>query len=466
MVMLKENITVNLDILSVFDYVSDFTTIEQWDPGVKKSRKVTPGPTGVGTRYELTLSYGMIPVSMSYEITVFDRPTRVVLLGRGDSFSAIDTITFGSEGTKTRIDYQADLKFQGMGATIAPIFKPLLTRIGKQAVAGLEKAFDGKIQPPKAKPFTRLLDKTVIGGLPAFTRFGYSSNKKKWRPVTGSASGKTIVITGPTSGIGFATACDLSHRGARIVMVARNMKKADDARQRITAWTGNDDIAVYPADMGDVHQVRQVAEDILKNESTDVLINNAGALYTTRQVTSSGLERTFATDLLGPFVLTEMLIPGLASSDDPRIINVSSGGMYTQGIHVDDLHYLKEAYDGSKAYARAKRGLVILTELWAERLKSRGITVHAMHPGWVRTPGVEKSLPFFYRLMDRFLRTPQEGADTIVWLSTAPAKEIGTGLFWLDRIPRTTHVFKSTKETPGQREELYRQLALIMEGLP
>ncbi len=327
-------------------------------------------------------------------------------------------------------------------------------------------AFAGDNSPVKAKPLTRMLDKTVIGGLPGFTRFGYRLNKKQWRPVTTSAAGKTVVITGPTSGIGLAAACDLAHRGARIVMIARNMQKAADVRQQITSWTGNQNIAVYPADMGDVNQIRQAADTILKNESIDVLINNAGALFTTRQLTNLGLEKTFATDLLGPFALTEMLIPGLASSEDPRIINVSSGGMYTQGLHVNDLQYIKEPYDGAKAYARAKRGLVILTEIWAQRLASQGITVHAMHPGWVRTPGVKRSLPGFYRLMDRFLRTPQEGADTIVWLATAPGTELGTGLFWLDRTPRTTHVFPSTMESPEQRAELYRQLAAMVEELP
>jgi NAD(P)-dependent dehydrogenase (short-subunit alcohol dehydrogenase family) len=133
--------------------------------------------------------------------------------------------------------------------------------------------------------------------------------------------------------------------------------------------------------------------------------------------------------------------------------------MYTQRIRVDDLQYERGRYDGSIAYARAKRGLVILTEMWAKDLKDDGVVVHSMHPGWADTPGVSSSLPGFYRVTKKILRTPEEGADTIVWLAAAREAASSTGLFWLDRQPHTTHVFPGTGASREQREQLWTELA-------
>ena len=177
-----------------------------------------------------------------------------------------------------------------------------------------------------------------------------------------------------------------------------------------------------------------------------------------RMVTEEGFEKSFALLLLGPFLLTQLLIPKLKESRPARIVNVTSGGMYTQKIKIDDLMYEKEPYNGDKAYARAKRGLVILTEMWAEKLKDEGISVNAMHPGWVDTPGVEKSLPQFYKITKNILRTPGEGADTILWLAASTEAQAVTGKLWLDRRPHITHVFPGTKETQKEREQLWEQL--------
>ncbi len=182
------------------------------------------------------------------------------------------------------------------------------------------------------------------------------------------------------------------------------------------------------------------------------LINNAGALFTRREETPEGLERTLATDLLSPYLLTRLLLPVLAATSDARIINVSSGGMYTQKIHPADLNYTRGVYDGATAYARAKRGLVILSEVWAEDLKDRRVCVQAMHPGWVDTPGLEASLPGFHRLVRPLLRNPNQGADTITWLAASPVAGRTSGLFWLDRKPRATHVLPGTHETAAERQ--------------
>lgn len=464
MITLNETIEVNEPIENVFRYVSDFQTIEQWDPAVLESRKISPGKTAIGTVYHLKLRYGIFPVSMTYTVKEYQPPERVVLEGRGDSFTALDTIRFVAMGKKTRIIYRADLTFQGMGASIVPLFKKTLESAGKKAVLGLKNAFNRTIHPPAVRPGRTLLDRTILGGLPGFTRFGYQRARRRWTPVTPRLDGKTVVITGATSGIGLAAAHRLAGLGARVAVVARNPRKAAAVKKQLSTATGNHAIVLYQADMGSLRQVKQVARELMDTEdSLDILINNAGALYPSRIITDEGFEQTFATDLLGPFALTELLMPALKASSPSRIINVSSGGMYTQKIYPDDLHYLGEPYNGSKAYARAKRGLVILTELWADPLYRDGITVHAMHPGWVRTPGIEHALPTFYKAVNRLLRTPEQGADTIVWLAVAPEAGLTTGLFWLDRTPHTTQVFKSTQETPDERKQLYRHLKTIMK---
>jgi hypothetical protein len=129
--------------------------------------------------------------------------------------------------------------------------------------------------------------------------------------------------------------------------------------------------------------------------------------------------------------------------------------MYTQRIRVQDLLSAGEEFDGPAVYARTKRAQVILTELWAERLKGTGVVVHAMHPGWADTPGLRSSLPRFHRATKLLLRTPEEAADTIVWLGSAPDPGRSSGGFWHDRRQRPTHRVPWTEETPEDRERLW-----------
>ena len=135
--------------------------------------------------------------------------------------------------------------------------------------------------------------------------------------------------------------------------------------------------------------------------------------------------------------------------------------MYSQKIHVEDLESRSGAYSGSVAYARAKRGLMIVTEEWARRWASDGIVVNAMHPGWADTPGVVAALPEFHRVTGKALRSPEEGADTIVWLAAATEAGKVSGKFWLDRQPHLKHVLPGTQETPAERRKLLAALAAL-----
>ena len=187
-------------------------------------------------------------------------------------------------------------------------------------------------------------------------------------------------------------------------------------------------------------------------------------LFNPRQQTAEGFEKSFALLLLAPYILTERLQPLLAKSVAPRVVNVSSGGMYSQKIHVRDLQSQNGRYSGSVAYARAKRGLMILTEEWADKWRKQGIVVNAMHPGWADTPGVASSLPGFYRVTRSLLRTPQEGADTIVWLAASTEAGQVSGRFWLDREQHPSHIFSRTRETPAERAQLLGTLQELLQS--
>jgi dehydrogenase/reductase SDR family protein 12 len=299
-----------------------------------------------------------------------------------------------------------------------------------------------------------ILDRTVIAG---YTSVGYRMRRGMWSTAEmQSMDGKVVLLTGGTSGLGLAAAEGFARLGATIWLPVRSEQRGERARAQIVARSPDSDIRVGLCDLSDLESVRRFAKHLGGEMGRlDVLVNNAGTLTSERTLSVDGIELTFATNVLGPFLLINLLLPLLEKSAPARIINVSSGGMYTQRIHLDDLQMAHGEFDGSTAYARTKRAQVILTELWAERLRDTGVVVHAMHPGWADTPGLESSLPRFYALTKRLLRTPQEGADTIVWLGTAARPARSSGGFWHDRRERPTHRVPRTKQTHQDHERLW-----------
>ena len=301
-----------------------------------------------------------------------------------------------------------------------------------------------------------ILDRTVVAG---YTSAGYRIRRGAWNAADlQPMDGKLVLVTGATSGLGLAAAEGFAGLGASVRLLARNEERGERAREKLIATSGGSDVQVELCDLSDVEAVRRFAERFSEHASRlDVLVNNAGALLGERTLSPDGIELTFATNVVGPFLLTNLLIPLLEKSAPARMVNVSSGGMYTQRIHVEDLQSAHGDFDGATAYARTKRAQVILTEEWARRLKGTGVVVHAMHPGWADTPGLRSSLPRFYGATRRLLRTPQEGADTVVWLGVAPEPARCSGGFWHDRRERPTHRVPWTRETPEDRERLWAE---------
>ncbi|MCB0961341.1 MAG: hypothetical protein KDB04_17680, partial [Acidimicrobiales bacterium] len=187
------------------------------------------------------------------------------------------------------------------------------------------------------------------------------------------------------------------------------------------------------------------------------LVHDAGALLERRQTSSTGVEVTWATMVVAPHLLTRRLADRV-----DRAIWMSSGGMYLQALDLDDWGWARRPWDGTRAYAQAKRAQVDLVAVTAERAECP-ISV-AMHPGWADTPGVTDSLPGFARVMGPLLRTAEQGADTATWLTALPHDELRPGALYLDRRPRGTVRWPGTATSPADRARL-RSLVDRQAGL-
>lgn len=289
----------------------------------------------------------------------------------------------------------------------------------------------------------RTLDRTVV---PGYSTIGYRLRRRGWAeddPRPGALSDRRALVTGAGSGLGEATALGLARLGATVHLLARSEERARPAAERITRALGGDaDLHLEVCDVSDLDDVRRFAEKFRASyDDLEVLVHNAGVLPPERSVSVDGHELTVATHVLGPVLLTEELRPVFRPG--ARVVLVSSGGMYAQGLPLHDLEYERGDYRGPTAYARSKRMQVELTPVLADRLSGDGVAVHCMHPGWADTPGVADSLPGFRFLTRPVLRDAEAGADTIVWLAaTDPAPE--SGRFWHDRAPRPTALLPGT----------------------
>jgi len=295
----------------------------------------------------------------------------------------------------------------------------------------------------------------------SFSRIGCAVRRRVagWRPLeTYRLDGRVALVTGGNSGIGFAAAEAIAGMGAHVILLGRSPDRLEDARRDLVARTGSQRVSTVVASMDDADEVRRAAGEVLAAHSRlDILVHNAGALLAEYRRAPMGVEVTSAAQVAGPFLLTGLLLERLATGAPGRVITVSSGGAYLVPLTVSGLDPAPEDFDGGRQYARAKRAQIALTELWAARTPGRGVVFHAMHPGWVDTPGLVESLPRFRSLLRPVLRTPDEGADTIAWLAADDAGARGHGAFWFDREPRRSHRLASTREadTAERRARLW-----------
>jgi dehydrogenase/reductase SDR family protein 12 len=301
------------------------------------------------------------------------------------------------------------------------------------------------------------LDRSVVFSFDA-TGFRWHARRFEADALLDDLRERVAVVTGANAGIGRATSAALARRGATVFLLCRDPVRGREAQDSLRNEAGHDRVHAVTLDVSDLDAVRRVTA-ALPTDRVDALVHNAGVLPAERRTTAQGHETTWATHVLGPLALTHGLASRLRAAPEGRVIFVSSGGMYTQRLDMQDLEWAARPYDGVVAYAQTKRMQVVLAEHLAARLREDGVTVHAMHPGWADTGSVRTALPRFHALTQRILRTPEQGADTVVFLAAARRLEPPTGGFWFDRGPAPTHMLARTRERPGDREALWARAA-------
>jgi NAD(P)-dependent dehydrogenase (short-subunit alcohol dehydrogenase family) len=306
---------------------------------------------------------------------------------------------------------------------------------------------------------------TELAVVPSFSNLGPAIRNRlyHWEDMPlRSLEGRTAVITGPTSGIGRAATEMLAAAGARLVLVGRSPDKLETLVDKLALAAGRDRFVPVVADMSSLSSVRDAAGSIAAHAPRiDLLVDNAGAIYPAREESVDGIEKTLAILVCGPFALVSELRPQLEAATDARVIAVTSGGMYTQPVRLDDLQWRHRPYNGTRAYAQAKRIQVALIREWARRYPASGVSFNAMHPGWAATPGLAESLPGFSRLMRPLLRTPAQGADTIAWLARTPSLPAPGGNLYLDRRPRPFDRVPQTRLSAEDRAELWEMVSQL-----
>lgn len=251
---------------------------------------------------------------------------------------------------------------------------------------------------------------------------------------------KTVVITGANSGIGFVSARSLAGMGAQVVLACRRTDAAVEARAAILAEHPRAWVETVRLDLASLESVRNAAEDILgRFPIIDVLINNAGVARIRREETEDGFERTFATNHLGPFLLTNLLLPAIRAARG-RIVNVASAAHGMGQIHFDDPN-LATGYGVMKAYSQSKLANILFTRELARRLDGTGVTVSALHPGTVNTniwPGERWYERLVSSVIRRFTISAEAGAGTVIWLASAPEMDGQSGGYYQQCQPART----------------------------
>lgn len=249
--------------------------------------------------------------------------------------------------------------------------------------------------------------------------------------------GTIALVTGANSGMGLATTVDLARRGAKVIMACRNRQRGEEALNMARQKSGSDQIELMLCDLASLESIRSFAKDFTtKYPVLDVLINNAGVVTIKRQLTKDGFEMDLGVNHLGHFLLTNLLLESLEAAEQGRIIVVASGAYKIGALHYED-PTLEHRFNPAKAYARSKLANILFTKELAARLQGTKVTVNCVHPGAVGTNiGVNRETGFgksVLKLLSYFFLTPEQGADTAIYLATAPELIGITGQYYYRR---------------------------------
>ena len=302
------------------------------------------------------------------------------------------------------------------------------------------------------KPINAPLKKIIsfyVRFTPSYSKIGYHFRSLFWRRLRNDFRGQTWLVVGGSEGIGGSAARSAVAGGATVICVARDTAKLAAFAQS----TGAPSRVI--CETADFSLMSQVGERLrTRGIRVDVLVNNVGIQKRDQIITREGLETSFATNILSHYLFTrEMLSHGLLA-DDAVVIETSSGGMYNHPLVVKDLNITGEGYLGVRAYGLSKRAQVVMTEYWRRHFGGTGRRFYVMHPGWVDTAAVGRSMPRFRATLKSVLRKDPQGADTIVFLAERRPEQKIEGSIWFDRKERDAHIFPRTRQTTDTPDSL------------
>lgn len=281
-------------------------------------------------------------------------------------------------------------------------------------------------------------------------------------------TGKKCLVTGATSGIGKVTARELASLGAHVIIVSRNEEKCKKTIREIQQDIGKRALEYYVADLSVQREIRDLVDRFAEqHDSLDVLINNAGALFTSRKESADGIEMTLALNHLNYFLLTNLLLGHLKNAPSARIINVASAAHQGATIDFEDLQKEKK-YSGMNVYGQSKLANILFTYELDRRLQDEDITVNAMHPGFVGSNFGKNNgglLKLAMSIMHIFARSPEEGADTVIHLASSPKVQDISGKYFMDKRQKRSseesydeevaeHLWKVSEELTGLSESV------------
>ena len=295
---------------------------------------------------------------------------------------------------------------------------------------------------------------------PSYSKIGYHARSLLWRRTRENFAGQTWLVTGGSEGIGGSAGRSAVHGGATVIAAARDIGK-------LKAFADSTDhpqnVIAEVADFSLQRDIMALVERLhSRGTRIDVLVNNVGIQKHDQILTPEGIEFSFATNILGHYLLTRELLARGLLADDAVVIEVSSGGMYNHAMVVKDLNITGEGYLGVRAYGLAKRAQVMLARYWRERDPQSRRSFYAMHPGWTRTASVGRSMPRFVAILKSVLRKHHQGADTIVWLAATRPEHKLQEQIWFDRKERSSHIYAHTPLSTATCADVARTLESLV----
>lgn len=278
---------------------------------------------------------------------------------------------------------------------------------------------------------------------PSYSKVGYHARRLFWSPLRGDYRGQVWLVAGGSEGIGGAAARAAVAGGATVIAVARDPAKlaalAESARGSGRVITETADFSLQASTWALLDRLQA------RGLRIDVLVNNVGIQKRDPILTREGLETSFATNILSHYLMVRELLARGLLAPNAAVIEVSSGGMYNHPLVVKDLNITGEGYLGVRAYGLSKRAQVVMTQYWRQTFACSGMDFYAMHPGWVDTAAVGRSMPRFRATLKSVLRKDPQGADTIVWLADQRPVQAAEGSIWFDRKERPPHIYARTR---------------------